>query len=150
MYIANKPAKYGIQLVMVCDNKSKFMLKAIPYLGRNTQPPPNMSLGHYFTTQLVKDCKNSNRNVTSDNWFTSLPLVDDLSENYGMTLVGTLRANKPYIPPDMLKKKVNPDGCTAFLFDKNVFLQTSSEEKQVGVDAVFNAKSTNYGRQKQT
>ena len=36
MYIANKPAKYGIKLVMACNAKSKYMLNAMPYSGKGT------------------------------------------------------------------------------------------------------------------
>ncbi|XP_064092988.1 uncharacterized protein LOC135205778 [Macrobrachium nipponense] len=34
MYIPNKPAKYGIKLVMACDAKTFYMCNAIPYLAR--------------------------------------------------------------------------------------------------------------------
>ena len=45
---------------------------------------------------LIRLCQNyfgTNRNVTIDNFFTSIPLADKLSEN-GLTLIGTMRANK--------------------------------------------------------
>jgi len=37
MYIPNKPDKYGIKLMMVCDSRSYFMLNAIPYLAKCTR-----------------------------------------------------------------------------------------------------------------
>jgi len=37
MHIPNKPAKYGIKIMMACDARSKFMLNAIPYLGKYTK-----------------------------------------------------------------------------------------------------------------
>ena len=45
VYIANKPAKYGIKLIMVCDAKFYYMANAMPYLGKHTQPPCRVSLG---------------------------------------------------------------------------------------------------------
>lgn len=37
------------------------------------------------------------RNITTDNFFTSVPLAEHLLEK-GLTIVGTLRQNKPDIP----------------------------------------------------
>lgn len=34
MYIPNKPAKYGIKLVLAHDVHSKYLLAGIPYLGK--------------------------------------------------------------------------------------------------------------------
>lgn len=120
MYIANKPAKYGLKLAMACDAESKYMLNAIPYLGKHTSPPSSISLGHHFTKELVKSYNNSRRNVTTDNWFTSVPLVCDLMDNCGLTLVGTLRADKPYIPPNMVSRVGRRDGSSAFIFDREM------------------------------
>ncbi|XP_066253834.1 piggyBac transposable element-derived protein 4-like [Euwallacea similis] len=36
MYIPNKPSKYGIKIVMLCDSLSKYMIDANPYLGKST------------------------------------------------------------------------------------------------------------------
>ena len=36
MYIANKPAKYGMKLVMACDTESKCMLNIMPHLRKGT------------------------------------------------------------------------------------------------------------------
>jgi len=46
MYIRNKPAKYGLKIMMVCDSKSSYMLNAMPYLGKKTKPPNAVALGH--------------------------------------------------------------------------------------------------------
>lgn len=34
---------------------------------------------------------NSGRNITMDNWFTSIPLVIDLLDNFNTTVVGTIK-----------------------------------------------------------
>ncbi|XP_066937150.1 uncharacterized protein [Macrobrachium rosenbergii] len=39
MFIRNKPAKYGIKLVMLCDADSAYMCNAIPYCGKKTGAP---------------------------------------------------------------------------------------------------------------
>jgi hypothetical protein len=39
------------------------------------------------------------RKLTTDNWFTSIPLTLDLLKNDKLTLMGTLKKNKREIPP---------------------------------------------------
>ncbi|KAK4294826.1 hypothetical protein Pmani_032584 [Petrolisthes manimaculis] len=34
MYIPNKPATYGLKLVLINDSKSKYLVGGIPYLGK--------------------------------------------------------------------------------------------------------------------
>ena len=88
MYIPNKPAKYGIKLVLINDSASKYLLGGIPYLGKQeTRENGNLLLGHHFTLKLTKLYHGSQWNVTTDNWFTSVPLVSDLLNNCGMTFV---------------------------------------------------------------
>lgn len=69
------------------------------------------------TTHLIVDYKHTNMNITGDNWFSSVPLVEDLLQNYGLTYVGTLRDKKTQVPALMTNKTVIKKGCTAFLFD---------------------------------
>ncbi|CAL4079077.1 unnamed protein product, partial [Meganyctiphanes norvegica] len=97
MYIPSKPAKYGIKIIMMCDNNSKYMLNAIPYLGLQSSLgiPRNMGKAHHVTKNLSQDYFNTWRNITTDNWFTSIPLTNDLLDN-GLTTVGTLRAESKF------------------------------------------------------
>lgn len=123
MYIPNKPAKYGLKLVFINDSESKYLLGGIPYLGKQgTQPRGNLTLGHQFTRELTRPYHGTHRNVTTDNWFTSVPLVSDLLNNCGMTLVGTVRANKKEIPKEMKEKGTRERGSSAFLYTKEMTL----------------------------
>lgn len=66
MFIPNKAAKYGIKIVLANDSKSKYLVGAIPYLGKQvTKPSPGVNLGHYFTKELTKPYHRTNRNVTT-------------------------------------------------------------------------------------
>ena len=137
MYIPNKPAKYGIKIVMANDVKSKFMLSGIPYLGKQgNRPRDGQNLGHSFTKDLTQRYHNTHRNVTTDNWFTSVPLIQDLLHNCGMTLIGTVRGNKPEVPDEMKERTTRTPGSSAFLFTKDMTLvsyvpNTSSKKKVV-------------------
>ena len=124
MYIPNKPANYGIKLVLICDSDTKYMLGGIPYLGKqDTTSRSGVNLGHYYTVELTRPYHGSNRNVTTDNWFTSVPLISDLLTNYGMTLVGTSRQQerKPF---EMKAKETRQHGSSAFLHTKEMTMMS--------------------------
>ena len=85
---------------MLCDADSAYMCNALPYCGKSTGAPKNVSLGEFFTLELALPFKTQGRVITTDNWFTSLPLARAL-RNHGMHLVGTIRP-KPYMPLELL------------------------------------------------
>ncbi|XP_066965959.1 piggyBac transposable element-derived protein 4-like [Macrobrachium rosenbergii] len=102
MYIHSKPGKYGMKLVLVNVNSNKYMLGGIPYLGKQgTRPWAGVALGHQLAKDLTTPSHHTNRNVTTDIWFTSVPLATDLLMNCSMTHVGTVRVNKTEIPWEM-------------------------------------------------
>lgn len=59
------------------------------------------------------------RNITMDNFFTSIPLAEKLLEK-NLTLVGTLRQNKPDIPPVMKPNKLREKYSSKFGFCGNM------------------------------
>ncbi|KAI4797357.1 hypothetical protein KUCAC02_025155, partial [Chaenocephalus aceratus] len=56
------------------------------------------------TSPLGSGFRHPGRNITTDNFLTSVPLAEHLLEK-GLTIVGTLRQNKPDIPPVMKASK---------------------------------------------
>ncbi|XP_050338705.1 piggyBac transposable element-derived protein 4-like [Bactrocera neohumeralis] len=129
MYIPNKPNKFGIKIVMVCDVATKYVINAEPYLGKSTNTQ-GKQLANYFVEGLTKPLHGSNRNITMDNWFTSIPLATKLLSNpYSMTIVGTLRKNKAEIPPELLDTKSRQCGSSRFVYNENMTL-VSFQPKQ--------------------
>ena len=113
--MANESAKYEIKLVMACDVESKYMLNAMRYLGKGTTRASPLTLGRHLTKTLVVPYAHSNRNVTTDKRFTSMELSKDLIDNCGMTIVGTLRSNKQYLPEEIVDVKNRLKQSSAFL-----------------------------------
>nr|CAH7750575.1 unnamed protein product [Callosobruchus chinensis] len=133
MYIPSKPAKYGIKIVMTCDAGTKYMLDAEPYLGKHTNTD-GKPLGEYFVIKLTENIHGSNRNITMDNWFTSVNLADILVKPpYRLTVLGTLRQNKREIPPEMLHLKGREVGSSRFCFDQEKTLVSYKTKKKKSV-----------------
>ena len=119
MYLPNKPNKYGIKIVMAADVDSKYVIDAIPYLGKGTDPKKE-PLSMFFIKKITSTLHGSNRNITMDNWFTSVLLADELLKPpYNLTLVGTLRSNKREIPENLKNSKSRHIGTSMFCYDNN-------------------------------
>ena len=100
MYMPNKPAKYGIKIFIMADAKTSYMWDAIVYLGKNKDNERAHNISQNIVLDLTKPIKGSGRNVTTDNWFTSERLADELLLN-NLTIVGTIRMNKPEVPKEL-------------------------------------------------
>lgn len=117
MYMPKKPAKYGLKIMMVCDVETKYMVNAAPYTGKGSTPR-NVSVAEYFVKTLTEPLHGSNRNVTMDNWFTSVPLANNLLlPPYKLTILGTIRRNKKELPSQITKNtRKRPIGDVKFCF----------------------------------
>jgi len=100
-YMKSKPAKYGIKLWVMCDSSSSYALNIQVYTGRAAGQPPEKNQGERVVHDMVEVVKGTGRNVTTDNFFTSVPLARDLLKKK-LSLLGTLRKNKGELPPEFL------------------------------------------------
>lgn len=120
---------------MMCDADSHYMCNAIPYLGKGTvQLSKGQTLGEVFTVELTKGYGRRGRVVTTDNWFTSLPLALALRRN-DLELVGTIK-KKPYLPKEVQTFRMNNgESVAVFDYEDKVTLQctkvTSTKRMQL-------------------
>lgn len=74
----------------------------------------------------------SGRNISMDNFFTTLPLTE-LLMTWKLSLTGTLRKNKACIPLKMLPHKDRASGSTIFGFARNVAICSYVPKKKKAV-----------------
>ena len=117
-YIPSKPAKYGIKIWWVCDAENAFPLNGIIYTGK-TGHIREKNQGERVVKELAVAYKGSGRNICMDNFFTSLSLAQQLL-SWNLTIVGTLKKNKPYIPPIMGLNKSRELYSSIFAFHENI------------------------------
>ena len=158
MYIQNKPAKYGIKLFMVCDSESNYAINAIPYLGANGDPAlqelqagnRRVLVSHYYTMKLLHPVLHPNRTVCMDNWFTSMPVAQDLL-SHQMHIVGTIR-RKPYLPIDHVRAMKIPLKESVALYNHehkvNVVYQRVKPQKYVAILTTVHNSFSNVEKQK--
>ncbi|XP_046406298.1 piggyBac transposable element-derived protein 3-like [Ischnura elegans] len=117
-YIPSKPAKYGIKVWWICDAENSYPFTGQIYTGKSSAGREK-NVAERVVKDLVAPYKGSGRNITMDNYFTSLPLAKFLL-SWDLTIVGTLKKNKPYIPPAMAASKTREELSTVFGFHEKV------------------------------
>ncbi|XP_066583769.1 piggyBac transposable element-derived protein 4-like [Prorops nasuta] len=136
VYNGSKPDKYGIKIVMMNDSRTSYMYTAISYAGKviteNGEKVPS-----YYIRKLSSPIHGTRRNITCDNWFSSIPIFDKMLMDYNITMIGTIRKNKIEIPPDF-KKSGEPSTCKyAFDATKTILAYTQKKNKVVLMLSTF-------------
>ncbi|CAB3262494.1 unnamed protein product [Arctia plantaginis] len=99
------------------DSGTNYMINAMPYTGKTTNTN-GLPQGEYYLKELSRPIHGTNRNITCDNWFTSIPVSESLlAEPYKLTIVGTVRSNKREIPEELKNTRSRPVGTSIFCFD---------------------------------
>ena len=103
-YIPSKPNKYGLKILAVSDAKMFYTSNLEVYVG--SQPNGPFQKSNSPTDVVLRLCDHISgtcRNITMDNWFTSIPLVQILLREHKLTVIGTLRKNKRELPLEFSK-----------------------------------------------
>ena len=57
LHIPNKPDKFGVKFWLAIDMESKYILSAIPYLGKDESRPSTQRLSHNVVMTLMETFK---------------------------------------------------------------------------------------------
>ncbi|KAJ8891304.1 hypothetical protein PR048_010820 [Dryococelus australis] len=116
MYMASKPKNYinageesgGLEL----DEEIKQFFKPIQAVLRHTAP-----------------LCGSNRNITADNWFTSVEVVQILKNSKGLTYADMLRKNKSEIPSQFQSCRTRTVGSSLYGYTKDITLLSHAPKR---------------------
>lgn len=120
MYIPSKPHRYGIKIWSLVDSHSCYVYNCQVYLGKEGNLP-EIGQGKRVVEQLAQPIFGSGRNITTDNFFTSVPLAESLWGGK-LTLTGTLRSNKKEIPVEFKSNPRRAINSSLFGFCRNMTL----------------------------
>lgn len=133
-YIPSKPNKYGIKVFAVCDSKRFYTSKLEVYIGQNPEGPYKLSnRSEDIVLRMSNHISGTGRNITMDNWFTSLPLVEKLITEHKLTSIGTIRKNKTQLPVEFTKPAARPVCTSMFGFRNNCTLVSYKPSKNKNV-----------------
>lgn len=119
VYTPNKPDRYGLKLFSLCDSRSAYLFSSLPYIGRGTLVGEStLRIPTRQVLQLVEPIVGSNRTITVDNYFTSIELANELLAK-NLTMVGTMRKNRPEIPTRMLRARRQDVQQSQFIYQRD-------------------------------
>lgn len=129
-FMPKTSAAYGIKMYSLVDAKDFYTINMEINAG-------NQPSGPYVTSyepvdivdRLVRPVSNTGRNITFDNYFTSIPLVTHLLQEHMLTCTGALRKNKKEIPFSFLTTQPRGVGSSRFGFQKHMTLVSHVPKK---------------------
>lgn len=128
-----KPGKYGLKIYAVVDSDTFYTYNLELYTKEQPEGPYRASnAAESVVLRLVEDLTNTGRTITTDNYFTSLNLADQLFQR-NLFLLGTLRKNKPFIPSKFLQISEfgeRPRYASIFGFTKTATLVSYCNKKR--------------------
>ena len=127
-YIPSKPGKYGIKFWMLSDSKTSYVSRVQVYTGRQADAPRETNQGQRVVQELCTNLAGSGRNVTCDNFFTSLQLIQNLKKDK-MTLLGTVRKNRSELPPELVTVTGRQVMSTMFAYHKDATIASYCPKK---------------------
>jgi len=106
-YIPSKRARFGLKFFMLVDCQTKFVVRVLPYEGKETKLDNSISqkdfgFGGSVCVTLMKGLFNKCRRLVVDNFFSSRTLASYLV-NLSTGLLGTVKLNRTNMP------KVHPE-----------------------------------------
>ncbi|XP_057662491.1 piggyBac transposable element-derived protein 4-like [Diorhabda carinulata] len=136
LYIPSKPNKYGIKIFCLYDAKLYYTSNMEIYCEQQPGGPFRQSnLSSDVIMRLSEPISQSGRNITADNWFTSVELVRKLEEKK-LSYVGTVRKNKRKLPANFVLPKGRQVFDSIFGYTKNETLVSYVPKNKSGVDVV--------------
>lgn len=113
----NKPGKYGIKIWSLCDAKIFYLCNFDVYLAKIANTAEKQQ--GQVVWQLCSFWKNTERVVTTDNFFTDISLAEELLTNKIYT-VRTIRKNKKDLPKVLYEIKDRQKFSSQFLFTNDL------------------------------
>ncbi|XP_073510840.1 uncharacterized protein [Phyllobates terribilis] len=103
-YMPSKPDKYGHKYWLAVDKRSKYLANGFPYLGKDDTRRAEDRFADHVVMKLLDPFLKKGRNVTTDNYFTSVKLAKQLKSK-GTTIVGTLNKIRREVPKEIKSMK---------------------------------------------
>ena len=126
-YMPSKPSKYGIKIWAACDARTSYAWNMQVYTGKSADGVPEKNEGKRVVLEMTAGLRG--HKITCDNFFTSYALGQELLQKR-LTMVGTVRKNKPELPPALLNIKDRDRFFSKFAFTNTHALVSYCPQKK--------------------
>lgn len=100
-YMKDKPTKWGIKQWMVAESETGYVLRAVPYTGKEADGACGTGLATRVVMSLMEEYLGKGHHLYCDNFYTSLPLATALFEQHTY-LCGTIRKDRAGFPKELV------------------------------------------------
>ena len=151
-YMANKHDNFGIKFWLLADAQLKYLCNGKPYLGRDPSRSRCSDLSGDVCLTLLQSYYKKGYNVTTDNYLTSLKVVEELKQKK-TTILGNIRKQRRKVPSTELIMKdkelyasdifSSPSGCSLTIYKakkKKAVYILSSMHRNVIIDQCHKKK----------
>ncbi|KAK0148844.1 PiggyBac transposable element-derived protein 4 [Merluccius polli] len=129
-YIPTKPGKYGIKIWAACDARSSYAWNMQIYTGKPAGAQSEKNQGMRVVLDMTAGLQG--KTITCDNFFTSYALGLELLKRK-LFMVGTVRRNKPELPPALVSKTDRARFSSKFVFTETHALVSYHPKKMKNV-----------------
>lgn len=134
IYIKNKPWKFGILYRSLNDSEIPYTYVIHPCAGKPEGEPTEhyiRSAADILVSNLEKYAEAGHelrgRNLTMDRGYTSYDVVRRVENQFRMTSIGTIQANRKGLPKDIVSTTDRPVGDYRVLYDEGSKISIHSE-----------------------
>ena len=133
-YLPGKPTKWGIKVWQLSESSTGYTPQFQVYTGRREAniPGNHRGLGHRVVTDLSSPYFDKNYHLYFDNFFTSLPLAEELLQHQTYSC-GTLRLNRRGLPNSVKNVKLRRQGDTKKRQKGNMLITIWKDKRQVAM-----------------
>ena len=136
-YIPSKSGKYGIKIQTICNSTCCYTWKMQVYTGKNAGSSRETNQDTRVVLDLLEDIGKTGRIITCGNFFTNLLLARKLLQKK-LTLVGTMRKNKPELPMEFAVAKGWNVKSIVFGFQQDAMIASHCPKKKPCSQYAFN------------
>lgn len=129
MYLPMKPSRYGIKFHLIVCCESGYMFDGFPYIGEGTFQPGERA-GLATIKRLIHTIKGSGRNITCDNYYSSVEAVERLLIEDNLTMVATFRSKQNF-PLAFIQKENRQEYSSMFLYSPTMMIQSFKVKKRL-------------------
>ena len=126
----SKPGKYGLKLWVACDARTSYAWNMQVYTGKPAGGAPEKKQGMRVVLEMTEGLRG--HNVTCDNFFTTHELGQKLLKK-NITMVGTVRRNKPELPPALTTTGGRDAFSSKFAFTQDTTIVSYMPKKNKNV-----------------
>ena len=110
-----------MKIFWLCDARNFYPLNGEIYLGRQPGAANNANNSRDLVLRLFNRWLRQGRNLTGDNYFTDIELVERLY-TMNTTYVGTIRKTKRDVPRELLPNRNKVEESSIFCFSNHLTL----------------------------